>query len=70
MTKSTTLSDVRPSATPTEAEIEAWRELPRDEQLARLRAELEQPECGRLTDLTMTEICAEGLAHAVTKRRG
>jgi hypothetical protein len=32
------LSDVMPSATPSEEDIRRWEALPRDEQLRRLRA--------------------------------
>ncbi len=48
-----------PSATPSEAEIAAWRELPRDEQLRRLRQMLTSPEASTPDGTTMAEIWAE-----------
>jgi len=48
-----------PSATPTEAEIAAWRELPRDEQVRRLRLALTSVEASTACDATMAEIWAE-----------
>lgn len=40
----TALNDVKPSATPSDQEIAAWKSLPRDEQLRRLREELMHPD--------------------------
>ena len=48
-----------PSSTPTEAEISAWRELPRDEQVRRLRLALTSVEASTACDATMAEIWAE-----------
>ena len=48
-----------PSSTPTEAEIAAWRELPRDEQVRRLRLALTSVEASTACDATMAEIWAE-----------
>ena len=48
-----------PSSTPTEAEIAAWRELPHDEQVRRLRLALTSVEASTACDATMAEIWAE-----------
>jgi len=53
------LTDVMPSAVPTEAEIAAWQKLPREEQLRRLKQVLADPECSLVTDDTMASIRAE-----------
>jgi hypothetical protein len=55
-----TLTDaVMPSATPTEEEIAAWQELPRDEQLRRMRQMLTSREASTPCNTTMAEIWAE-----------
>jgi uncharacterized protein YbaP (TraB family) len=53
------IDTVMPSATPTEEEIAAWQELPRDEQLRRMRRMLTSPEASTPCDTTMAEIWAE-----------
>ena len=70
MTDATTLPDVMPSATPTEAEIKAWQALPRDEQLRRMRLALDHPDCKRVTTATMADIREEGRARAAKLRHG
>ena len=50
---------VMPSATPSEEEIAAWQELPRDEQLRRTRQMLTSPEASTPCGTTMAEIWAE-----------
>ncbi|MET3612510.1 hypothetical protein ABID16_000815 [Rhizobium aquaticum] len=54
--------DVMPSATPSPAEIAAWDALSRDEQLQRLRASFEDPDCSRVGTMTMAEILESALA--------
>ena len=44
MTNTKIFPDVMPSATPSEEEIAAWKALPRDEQLRRLRLEVTHPD--------------------------
>jgi len=59
MTDTLTLSAVMPSAMPSEAEISAWQEFPRDEQVRRLRQVLTSPEASKPSGSTMAEIWAE-----------
>jgi len=66
----TAIDDVRPSATPTEADVRAWDALPRDEQLRRLRAALGHADCQAASSATMSEILTEARARADTRRRG
>ena len=54
-----TLNTVMPSATPTEEEIAAWEELPRDERLRRMRHMLASLEASTPCKTTMAEIWAE-----------
>lgn len=65
-----TMPDVMPSATPTDAEIAAWQSLPRDEQLRRLRLELNHPDCLIVSTASMADIRAEGHALAMKRRNG
>ncbi len=60
---------VKPSATPSEIDIEQWQALPRDEQLRRLRDALDQVECASAATATISEILAEALSRA-ERRRG
>lgn len=53
------LRTVAPSATPSEAEIAAWRELPRDEQLRRMRQALSSADASTPCDATMAEVWDE-----------
>jgi hypothetical protein len=64
MAISSTSGVLMPSATPTEAEIAAWRELPRDEQVKRMRLALTSAEASSACDATMAEIWAEVEAEA------
>jgi hypothetical protein len=50
---------VMPSATPDDAELAAWVELPRDEQVRRLRQILTSSEASTPSSATMAEIWAE-----------
>lgn len=59
-----------PSARPpTEAELAAWRALPRDEQLARYREALQAPETGRISQATMADVLTAA-RQRVAARRG
>ncbi|MGO9768816.1 MAG: hypothetical protein ACLPSW_04530 [Roseiarcus sp.] len=51
--------EVMPSATPTAAEIAAWQDLPRDEQVRRIRQALASPEALTPCEATRAEIWAE-----------
>jgi hypothetical protein len=55
---------------PSEAELEAWRALTREEQIARYREYLSHPDCDRVSDASMAEILAEARARAAARRRG
>lgn len=57
-------ADVMPSATPTPAEIAAWDALSRDEQLRRLRKSFEDPDCSRVSTMTMAEILESALTNS------
>ena len=58
-----------PSATPTEAEVEEWRRLPRDEQLRRPREVLASVESATASEATMGDILTEARCRA-DQRRG
>ncbi len=66
----TTLTDVMPSATPSDADIEAWQALPRDEQVRRMRLSLSMPDCQTESTATMASIRAEAQARAAARRNG
>jgi len=57
-------SIVMPSATPSEADIEAWQALPRDEQLRRLRETITHADCGAVSANTMSDILSRAQAAA------
>jgi len=57
------LSQVISSATPSDMEIAAWKALPRDEQLRRLREELSRPEACVAGQSDMVDIWAKIRAH-------
>jgi len=59
MSSTLTTSAVMPSATPDDAEIAAWVELPRDEQVRRLRQMLTSSEASTPSSTTMADIWAE-----------
>ena len=61
MSDTKTLPGVMPSAAPSEADIAAWNELPRDEQLRRMREALAHADCNTVSTLTMADI--RKLAH-------
>jgi hypothetical protein len=49
---------VMPSATPTEAELSAWADLPRDEQVRRYQEMFQHPDCSTFTADTADDILA------------
>jgi hypothetical protein len=55
---------------PTEAELEAWSALTREEQIARYREHLSHPDCDRVSDATMAEILEDARARAAVRSRG
>ena len=61
------LADVMPSATPSEDDIRRWEALPRDEQLRRLRAALEHPDCATATPDSMNDVLAAARARVESK---
>jgi hypothetical protein len=56
MSTTDTLTDVIPSATPSDAEIAAWHALPRDEQLRRLRAAVTHPDATTVSSGGMADV--------------
>jgi hypothetical protein len=52
------LSNAIPSATPTEAELEAWAALPRDEQVRRYQKLFAHSDCNNFTSDTPDDILA------------
>ena len=69
------MTDTKTRATPsplppTEAELEAWNALTRDEQIARYREYLSHPDCERVSSATMADVLAEGRERAAARRRG
>lgn len=68
---STTTARAMPAPLPpTEAELEAWSALTREEQVARYREHLSHPDCDRVSDATAAEILEEARARAAARRRG
>jgi hypothetical protein len=65
---SDTLTRVMPSATPTEEEIAAWNELPRDEQLKRYRELFSHPDCNTVSGATMADILTEARRRSALRR--
>lgn len=64
------LANITPSATPSEAEIEAWAKLPRDEQVRRYQALFAQPECNNFTSDTPDDILAAARQRVAQRRHG
>ena len=59
-----------PSAIPpTEAELDGWRVLSREEQLARYQAALQAPDAGRVSKASMADVLIEA-RRRVARRRG
>ena len=55
-TKSPVRTNILPSATPTEAELDAWAALSRDVQMSRYREALTHSDCSAVTDDDMNDI--------------
>ncbi|KYK43689.1 hypothetical protein A1D31_16750 [Bradyrhizobium liaoningense] len=64
------LANITPSATPSEAELEAWAKLPRDEQVRRYQALFAQPDCNNFTSDTPDDILAAARQRVVQRRNG
>ena len=62
------VADVMPSATPSEDDIRKWEVLPRDEQLRRLRAALEHPDCSTATPDSMNDVLAAARTRVESNR--
>ena len=61
---------VMPSATPSDADIAAWNELTRDEQLRRMREYLSHPDCSTVSNSTMADILALAQSRAAARENG
>lgn len=64
------LANISPSATPTEAELEAWAKLPRDEQVRRYQELFAQPDCNNFTSDTPDDILAAARQRVAQRRHG
>jgi len=64
------LTRVLPSATPTEAEVAAWRALARDEQVRRYQELFQHPDCNAFTTDTADEILAAARQRVAARRHG
>ncbi|WP_454645963.1 hypothetical protein [Bradyrhizobium liaoningense] len=64
------LANITPSATPSEAELEAWAKLPRDEQIRRCQALFAQPDCNSFTSDTPDDILAAARQRVAQRRHG
>jgi hypothetical protein len=64
------LANISPSATPTEAELEAWAKLPRDEQVRRYQELFAQPDCNNFTSDTPDDILAAARQRVTPRRHG
>jgi hypothetical protein len=69
-TKSPVRTNVPPSATPTEAELEAWGDLSRDAQMSRYRDALKHPDCSEVADDDMNDILAAARQRVASRVRG
>ena len=65
-----TLDTAASWSTPTDDEIRAWEALPREEQLAQLRALFDSSECNEASRLTFAEIIAAARLKARPSRDG
>jgi hypothetical protein len=59
-----------PSATPTEAELAAWADLPRDEQVRRYQQLFQHPDCNTFTTDTPDDILAAARLRVAARRHG
>lgn len=64
------LAHIAPSATPSEAELEAWAKLPRDEQVRRYQALFAQPDCNKFTSDSPDDILAAARQRVAQRRHG
>ncbi|WP_440641259.1 hypothetical protein ACSHT2_09040 [Bradyrhizobium sp. PUT101] len=64
------LANLTPSAAPSEAELEAWANLPRDEQVRRYQALFAQPDCNEFTSDTPDDILAAARQRVAQRRHG
>ena len=64
------LANISPSATPTEAELEAWAKLPRDEQVRRYQELFARPDCNNFTSDTPDDILAAARQRVAQRRHG
>ena len=62
------LANITPSATPTEAEREAWASLARDEQVRRYQKLFEHPDCNTFTSDTPDDILAAARQRVAQRR--
>jgi hypothetical protein len=63
-------ANVTPSAAPSEAELEAWAKLPRDEQVRRYQALFAQPGCNNFTSDTPDDILPAARERVAQRRHG
>ena len=63
-------ANIAPSATPTEAELEAWAALSRDEQVRRYRELFAQADCNSFTTDTPDDILAAARQRVAQRRHG
>jgi hypothetical protein len=61
---------VMPSATPTEAELAAWADLPQDEQVRRYQEMFRHPDCNTFSTDTPDEILAAARMRGTARRHG
>ena len=65
------MAHTMPSALPpTKVELAEWNALTRDEQIARYRDYLAQPDCDRISDATMSDVLTEARARVASRRGG
>ena len=64
------LTRIMPSATPTEAELSAWADLPRDEQERRYQEMFKHPDCNTFTTDTPDDILAAARKRVAARRHG
>ncbi|MDE5440729.1 hypothetical protein GWG65_04520 [Bradyrhizobium sp. CSA207] len=64
------LANDTPSATPSEAELETWAALPRDEQVRRYQKLFAQPDCNNFTTDTPDDILAAARQRVAQRRHG
>ena len=69
-TKSRGRTNILPSATPTEVELEAWAALSRDVQMSRYREALTHSDCSAITDGDMKAILEAARRRVASRDRG